>query len=317
MSGLFGDSDNGSSADVLPGELKDLLDSLEQNYWVPLLKTPFRALETICDGAQEKCPELYKPLAAFTTNLKAATDLLEFPYLLITPYAIRDSDVLIKIRECIKENPSWLTNGIIDQQLAVDMTKVLLKAGLSRFVERKEMMRVMHQACLLIWSAFEVFCKDIFVSVLNKSPSLYANLVNCQWTKERFGVSQNSWVKLLETHKYDLNGKLGSIVGSDKDFSSPQLLMEIFEVLFKDFDDSQKHLNSFKDSGIWLLGQRRHLIAHRCGIVDQEYLDKTRDASQVLGNVLQLRGKDLSVGMTAVAQCALGLAAIASRCWET
>lgn len=54
-----------------------------------------------------------------------------------------------------------------------------------------------------------------------------------------------------------------------------------FEVLCKDAlegQDLQKHLRNPK---LWLLQQRRHLIVHRRGVVDKQYLEKTGEKLNV------------------------------------
>jgi len=54
-----------------------------------------------------------------------------------------------------------------------------------------------------------------------------------------------------------------------------------FEVLCKDTltgQDLQKHLRNPK---LWLLQQRRHLIVHRRGVVDKQYLEKTGEKLNV------------------------------------
>lgn len=67
---------------------------------------------------------------------------------------------------------------------------------------------------------------------------------------------------------------------------------------------------------LWLLGQRRHLVAHRCGIVDREYLDKAKDDRQEEGHPLKLRGRDIAESLGAAASYAILLYGNARYCWK-
>lgn len=99
-----------------------------------------------------------------------------------------------------------------------EIVSTVLEKTQLHFSNRRELNRLMHQACLLAWSAFETYCKEVFVAAVNQRPALYSALLKVQPLKERFAVSTSGWPGLLEAHGYDLNGKLGTIIGTDKDF---------------------------------------------------------------------------------------------------
>lgn len=281
-------------------DLISILDEIEAKYWVPFLKTPFKQLDQLCEKAKSDCPALQGTVAAFTSNLNAAKELLEYPYLLIAPQFCELSD--------------FTTPSDDIESLVAFATKVL-KGSKGPLIRHNQTMRLMHQACLLIWGALEIYCKEVFIYSLNERPELYLNLQKNESLKSRFSISQSSWMTILESHGFNLNGKLGTIVAADKDFSSPQLLQSLFTPLYAGFNASPELLAYFQSKELWKLGQRRHLIAHKCALVDNEYISKTGDSSQEIGNVLHLKGRDVAEGMAIAAQCAIGLYGWARFCW--
>ena len=181
--------------------------------------------------------------------------------------------------------------------------------------KKSELKLLMYQACILIWSALENFCKDVFIKTLNQRPELYKRLQGNPNIRDRLSIPQSSWQKLLEEHDYNLNGKLGYIVANNKDFSSPKLLREVFHCIFESFPEDKVLIDYFKNDALWLLGHRRHLIVHKCGIVDKDYLNKTNDNQQRIDNSLVLRTLDIEQSMGIVRQCGIGLYANARHCW--
>lgn len=228
--------------------------------------------------------------------------------MLLAPYAFP--------AEYMKPDSEDLSQDIERQ---IDIAVRNLTLSKRRFAKSKESIRLMHQACLLIWSAFETLCKEVFILSLNERPQLFQNIQKDPELKEYFTVSQSAWLPLLESHGFDLNGKLGTIVASSKDFSSPQLLRNIFCKLYVGLpgEPVPELLEYFRSDELWKLGQRRHLIAHRCGVVDKEYLKKTSDTLQEVSTLLQLRGRDVAQGMAVVAQCATAIYYWAQFCWVT
>jgi len=301
---------------ALPKDYSEIAEELEAAYWVPFIRTPFKGLDEIEEKSKYDCPELHQAFSAFNSNIKAAKDLLEFPYLLLIPF-------LPDVRTQIQVSPPGITE-VDDSDLseeqearAIDLVTVALKASKGPLLEKKsELQRLLHQACILIWSALETFSKQIFIASLNQRPALLTAILKSQELKERFSISNNTWANLLQTHDFDLKGKLGTIIAANRDFSSPQLLRDLFPVMFNGMSTiGFPHSDSQQDT-LWKLGQRRHLIAHRCGIVDQDYLDKTHDDSQVIGKLLNLRGRDLGEAMRATAGFAILLYGNARYCWR-
>lgn len=296
-------------------ELQAIAEDLEPSYWVPLLKTPFSGLDKIEAESKEDCPVLHECLKAFRSNLEAARELLEFPYLLLTPILVPlFPDIPISSKQ-LKELEARFEQPMDKAEMIAWVTAALKTSGPHIKRQHPTLQRIMHQACLLIWSAVEIYCKQVFIASLNEKPSLLTTIYDSQKLKERFNIQNNSWLSLLDAHDFNLHGKLGTIVAANRDFSSPQLLQDLFPYLYAKISSLGFPETVFQSDSLWKLGQRRHLIAHHCGVVDQEYLDKTNDTNQKLGQILTLRGRDIAESMGAAASFAILLYGNARYCW--
>ncbi|MDN7790421.1 hypothetical protein QZM66_22925 [Burkholderia contaminans] len=304
------------------GSLRGLVGELEESYWVPLLSTPFDGLNEMLEGMKPDGTPLEQPFRSFVSNLESAKNLLEFPYLLLAPLLLEGTDMGHRIVENKMQSKSGDFTLFADTDADVDFASQVMEAVLRgskhHLVGKSEILnRLMHQACLLAWSAYENFCKDVFIHSLNKRPDLYGVILKNQNLKERFSISQAAWPNLLERAGYDLVGKLGTIIGSDKDFSSPQLLKDLFPILFSEYSGDEGFFKIIQSHELWVLGNRRHLIAHRCGVVDADYMRKCDDSTQKIGQLLTLRGRDIGQSLGIVAAAAMSLYAVARRCWMT
>lgn len=297
-------------------ELSSIVSELEAAYWVPLLKTPFDGLNELEAKSKEDCPQLHQAFAAFNANLHAAKNLLEFPYLLLAP-------LLPSVQKHVAFFPSG-SAGLDDSELSteqrmnmIDLVTVTLKASHGPLLKQKlQLQRLLHQACLLIWSAIETFSKQVFIAALNQRPALFSEICKSQEIKDRFNISSSTWFTLLQKHDFDLNGKLGTIVAADRDFSSPKLLEVLFPAMFNTISTMGFPVAESQNTILRTLGQRRHLIAHRCGIVDVDYLEKTKDLTQTAGQLLRLQGRDVGSAMGAAAAYAILIYGNARYCWR-
>ncbi len=297
---------------IIDEGLSNLYKLIDEYYWVVLVNNDKNSLSDITENLEEDCKQLQGPFISFTTNLKAAQNLLNLPYKI----AARNGPALPTIAplsDLDKLNPEKLKQY---REALIEQTKFILAQYDKALSDKKsELKFLMYQACILIWSALENFCKDVFIQSLNQRPELYTRLQNNPRIRDSLSIPQASWQRLLEEHNYDLNEKLGYIVANNKDFSSPKLLQEVFHCIFEGFPEDKALIDYFKDGSLWLLGQRRNLIVHRCGIVDQEYINKTNDNQQKIGNSLVLRTLDIEQSMGIVRQCGIGFYANARHCW--
>src|SRR4029077_2221551 len=121
---------------------------------------------------------------------------------------------------------------------------------------------LLQQGLVLLWSAFEVLCRDAFEALLNENPSKIRALVDHPHTRKRFDAGRLSLDTLVQ-HEFDLSTRLGTALVEQQDFSRLPTLKAIYAVLYPDTGLIQ----TLADRDLWTLHQRRHLIVHRRGIV--------------------------------------------------
>jgi hypothetical protein len=86
-------------------QLVAITNELENSYWVPMLSTPFDMLDKlVAKSVNEEVPTLHKALETFRTNLFAAKELLELPYMLVAP-------LIPEVMQKAKQFKGQATNG--------------------------------------------------------------------------------------------------------------------------------------------------------------------------------------------------------------
>lgn len=129
------------------------------------------------------------------------------------------------------------------------------------------------QGVVLIWSAVEVLVRDSFVFLLNRRPKLAEQLLAEQANRKRFSVDRIDW-QTLAAYGYDLSESLGTFLISKADLTSVPAIRDAYGALFPTATELGRKL---ADRRLWDLCQKRNLIVHRRGIVDQQYLANTSD----------------------------------------
>ena len=129
------------------------------------------------------------------------------------------------------------------------------------------------QGVVLLWSAFEVLSRDLFILLLNGHPSWTDRLLAQPGTKKRFTVEKLDW-QTLSAFSFDLSSSVGTLLAQRADLDDIQTIRETFGALFPAAPEVNQ---SLADERLWFLFQKRNLIVHRRGIVDQHYREKTGD----------------------------------------
>jgi len=146
---------------------------------------------------------------------------------------------------------------------------------------------LINQATLTTWSTLEVLMRDIFVHSINDYPFLTKALFEDNNLKSKFGIKSVPTEKLIE-FDFNLNGKMGTILIDNFDFSNLDLMKAIIGCVFE-----SKALNTkLKEDDIWKLYNRRNLIIHKGGIVDKKYLKSTGDTYEI-GHKLYVKPAEL------------------------
>lgn len=136
---------------------------------------------------------------------------------------------------------------------------------------------LLRQGLVLMWGAFEVLCRDLFIVHLNKKPREIFKLLNQADTKRRLQLRGIDFETLAE-NDFGVADRLGSIIAMNQDLSSMIVIKDIFTTLFQHSDSLRKAL---VEKDLWLLNQRRHLIVHQRAIVDHQYIANTGDSLSI------------------------------------
>ena len=127
------------------------------------------------------------------------------------------------------------------------------------------------QGIILTWGAFELLCRDYFITYINMNPSKAILLFTNIDTKKYYG-SRSIDIDLLHEYDYDLSDSMGEVLEGIHNITSMQTIKAIFGVLFQANNDLRLALS---DKTIWELSQKRHIIVHNRGIVDRRYIEST------------------------------------------
>ncbi len=129
---------------------------------------------------------------------------------------------------------------------------------------------ILLQGTVAAWSALEMFVRDELVLLLDSQPDLVAKLLADTNAKRKFDLPKLS-IDDLASRGFNLSMHMGRLLFEERDLSSLPTLKCACEALI----DSPNLREKLADPSAWRLNQNRHLIVHRRGIVDEEYIRKT------------------------------------------
>ncbi len=288
--------DPSHDAEPIEARLEDGVDVWAKTlmeYWVPGLepmKTVAVQLGIVRSAISPETP-MSEAFGVLEGSVKAVQDFLALP--LTLSRALMDA----------LGTPNHMS-GVRDFRLRVTAEVM------GQEIIQPQLNRVKQQALVLLWGAYETFARDVFVLTLNEAPTLFARLLKTP-LKDRFQSQQVFSLSGLERYDFSLKGRLGEAVADGKDFSSPALLRVLFEHLFAGEQQQDLVVRHCHSPALWLLGHRRHVIAHRAGRVDQEYVDSTGDTAQRIGASLVVRPGEVERAIHAIAAAAISVALVA------
>lgn len=129
---------------------------------------------------------------------------------------------------------------------------------------------ILLQGTVAAWSALEMLVGDELTLLLDSRPDLVTKLLSDQSAKRKFELPKLN-VDDLASRGFDLSKQMGRLLFEERDLSSLPTLKCACEALI----DSSCLREKLAAPAAWRLNQNRHLIVHRRGTVDEEYLRKT------------------------------------------
>ena len=112
----------------------------------------------------------------------------------------------------------------------------------------------------------------------------------------------------LSSYDFDVSECLGDILIRYRSVDTIPVIKAVFSVLFP---ESETLREALEQKDLWILNQRRHLVVHRRGIVDADYISKTGD-TPMLGSELFIAPDDLERYLNVTAN--VGLELITEAC---
>lgn len=158
------------------------------------------------------------------------------------------------------------------ESIAIDAANFLLNS-ISQNNLSAAASELLNQATILLWGAFEVFCRDMFITFLNDNPDEIKSLMEDANAKRRFENKKIS-IEDLSNYGFNLSKQMGEFLASQQDMSDLKTIKAVYFALFPKETSLHDALNQ---QDLWVLGQRRHLLIHRCGVIDKKYIDSTND----------------------------------------
>lgn len=289
------------------GHAKEKIDKMKTLYYVGNDPDFFNDLDAIIESDNES----NKIVSILKQNLSSIVKSISIPYNLAANTAFTWLRNKIGIREAILGDK--LSKKEIDDiveakfQMALDnqdeanelfenICNQLL--GFTREDENLAL-ELIAQGYLQSWSSFEVFLRDYIELSLNQHPENCTKVINSDVLKKRVDLKKIPY-EFLETNKFNLSNRLGSLVTDTYDCSDLLVAKEIIKKI-KDKEEISKVLDNKE---LWQFFQTRHLLIHKRGIVDQSFIDKSGIKMQIgekvvikssqLGNTLNLIIKTVS-----------------------
>ena len=129
---------------------------------------------------------------------------------------------------------------------------------------------ILLQGTVGAWSALEMLVGDELILLLDNRPDLVGRLLSDPNAKRKFELPKLN-IEDLASRGFDLSRQMGRLLFGERDLSSLPTLKCACEALI----DSPSLREKLAAPSAWRLNQNRHLIVHRRGIVDEEYIRKT------------------------------------------
>ncbi len=294
---------------------------MKQLYFVPLdLRHLLKTLYEVREGLPN---DISAMADAFEHNIKAVLDTISLPFEMAsanahnrhwqristaeriraeipeiqsdeTPEEMEDRKNRIAAKNASDIMTEFLASDEGVDAISNDIAEFLLSArGRSGIFEASS--ELILQCTVLTWSLFEVFARDVFTAITNTNPKLVELLFQDRDIKKKFDFTKVPFDVLVE-HGFDISKKMGTILVSQQDLSDLRTIKSIFICLY---GRNTALCDSINSNTLWRLSQQRHLIVHKRGIVDFEYLKNTGDDLQC-GSKLQVTPQQLEEYLVSV-----------------
>lgn len=293
-----------------------------------VVKFPERSFEAaFSDGVAGVSDDLMPAVLSFEENLRAIVRILTLPYQLsgaaVQQHRIDQLYRAEVIRSLDLNDPSRddspdtraaaRTKALAAFKAELDTEQALMAfreqaiADLSTRLHLPEVTTaaadLLRQAASMTWTTLEVLFRDLVTAILNGHPSLVSLILQDERARRILDLKRID-TEVLVSHGFDLRGKVGTIIASHNAFARLDTVRVVFGALCPSEVAVARMLD---DRQLWLLVQQRHLIVHRRGIVDVQYVENGGDA-RPLGSLLTLTPPEVVEQLILAQRVGLGIA---------
>lgn len=280
----------------------DPFDGVSENFYIPqnigALFRPLSSRVKLANASEQEISE------SFEANLRSVVSVLGLPFSFALGEVYRTTLSLTVIEERIKSDSSQaveiaakrveeLFETKYQELLAPRIAKLLSDFGSSRESSHPEK-ELLRQGLVLVWSTFEVFCRDLFVSRLNGDAGLAQLLFQDHAARKRLGVEKID-LETLSGYGFDLSKRMGDILIRRVDMDDISTIRDGFGAIHADCPKLQQLL---AEDSLWQLFQRRNLIVHRRGVIDDFFVAKTGYGGSV-GSPLEVSSSEIRLYLEA------------------
>jgi hypothetical protein len=165
---------------------------------------------------------------------------------------------------------------------------------------------LLRQVLVMCWGAFEILVNDTVRVLLNERPKLIKAFAEQKPYRDL--LSNRVLFDALETKGFNLSSCMGDLFCAVVKLDALPKIQEAVRIGLN--EPSVDIL--LRDDRLWKLGQQRHLIVHRRGLVDAHYLDNTSDRVPI-GEHLKVGAKYVEESLFLVRDTGLSIYKAAER----
>jgi len=252
-----------------------------------------------------KSPQVQRVGNTFCDNADIVTRLLALPLTLLTIGESNRNRFLFLAEQLIVQHGRLKASGFskeayseVDNEAerryeevtaqdpnfdAVKSAKAMLRKMATCEDLRRPVQALLYTSAVYIWSALECALKDAWIEAVNLLPFPFGHRSLLRVPKESTveGISSKQVsVGLLAKHGFDVRDKLGTILAEKYDFTGTEGIRVAYAAAFGKEQSIESVLSSIP---LRRLEAIRHLIAHRAGLVDREFVRRTGETHPIGG----------------------------------
>lgn len=235
------------------------------------------------DGEDVESP-LLLAIMAFKSNLRSALMVGNVPYQMAHQSVVKERFGRLLIAETIRSGQEETTPEVRSKVRTKLANEIADPESFSIFVDKiigvlddllddgdfaSSSRELLRQVLVMVWGAFEILANDLLRSIINERPSLIDAFAEVKQFRDV--ITSRVLLEALRSQDYNLSKSMGDVFCEQVKLDSLEKIREAVKVAFSD-PNVDKLL---RDDRLWLIAQQRHLIVHRRGKVDAQFLAKT------------------------------------------